>query len=72
MQVFEAVPKQWGNSLGITIPREVVKKQSITKKKKIRVFVMGDSTGKLKKLFGSLKTGKPTQKVMEEIDEGYD
>ena len=72
MQVFEAVPKQWGNSLGITLPRDVVKKQSITKRKKIRVFVMGDSTGKLKKLFGSLKVRKPTQKVMDEIDEGYD
>ena len=72
MQVFEAIPKQWGNSLGITLPRDVVKKQSITKRKKIRVFVMGDSTGKLKKLFGSLKVRKPTQKVMDEIDEGYD
>ena len=28
MQVFDAIPKQWGNSVGITIPREIVEKEN--------------------------------------------
>jgi len=34
MQVFETIPKQWGNSLGITIPKEVIEKENISIKKK--------------------------------------
>ena len=72
MQVFEAIPKQWGNSIGITIPRDVIQKERICPKKKARFLVVGTEIGNLKKAFGSLKLMKPTQKVMDEIDEGYD
>ena len=71
MEQFEAVPKKWGNSLGITIPSEIIKEENIKPKKKITVLVMGDAK-RLKDMFGTLKLKKPTQKVMEEIDEGYD
>lgn len=72
MQVFEAIPKQWGNSLGITIPKEIIKKQHISPKKKVKFLVVGEAMDELKKSFGSLKLKKTTQKAMDEIDEGYD
>ena len=72
MQVFEATPKQWGNSVGITIPKEVVEKENISTKRKIRFIAIGDKMDKLKDAFGTLKLKKSTQKVMDEIDEGYD
>ncbi len=72
MEQFKAIPKKWGNSLGITIPAEVVKEENIKPKKEVIVLVFGDKTRKLKNMFGTLKLKKSTQKVMEEIDEGYD
>jgi len=72
MQVFDAMPKQWGNSIGITIPKEVVEEEHISTQKKVRFIAIGNEMELLKKEFGSLKLKKPTQKVMDEIDEGYD
>ena len=72
MQVFEAKPKQWGNSLGITIPSEIVEEEGISTQKKIKILFIADKMGELKKEFGTLKLKKPTQKAMDEIDEGYD
>jgi len=72
MQVFEAIPKQWGNSVGITIPREIIEKEKISPKKRTKFLVVGSEMETLKKAFGSLKLKKPTQKVMDEIDAGYD
>ena len=72
MEQFTAVPKKWGNSLGITIPAEVIKEEKIKPQDKITVLVFKDYSKRLKKMFGTLKLKKPTQKVMEEIDEGYD
>lgn len=72
MEVFDAIPKQWGNSLGITIPSSIIKKEHISPKKKVKILVIGAEMASLRKAFGSLKLKKPTQKAMEEIDEGYD
>ena len=72
MQVFDAIPKQWGNSIGITIPREVIEKEKISPKQRVKFLVVGTERDNLKKAFGSLKLKKETQKVMDEIDAGYD
>jgi len=72
MKDFEAKPKKWGNSLGITIPKEIVDEEGIKEGKKIRIFVSVEKKNVLKETFGTLKWKKPTQKIMEEIDRGYD
>ena len=72
MEVFDAIPKQWGNSIGITIPREIIKKEHISPKKKAKFLVIGAAMDEVKKSFGSLKFKKSTQQIMDEIDEGYD
>lgn len=72
MHVFEAIPKRWGNSTGITIPKEVLEKEQISPKKKAKFIAIGNEMGQLKRTFGSLKLKKATQKAMDEIDEGYD
>ncbi|MFH1316690.1 MAG: AbrB/MazE/SpoVT family DNA-binding domain-containing protein [Candidatus Woesearchaeota archaeon] len=71
MDVFEAIPKHWGNSIGVTIPREIVKKNGIVPKKKVMLLVLREDNT-LEKMFGSLPRKKSTQKIMDEIDEGYD
>jgi len=72
MQVFDAIPKQWGNSIGVTIPREIIEKEHITLKKRTRFLVIGTAMDGVRKSFGSLRFKKPTQQIMDEIDEGYD
>ncbi|MBI2655882.1 hypothetical protein HYX06_05680 [Candidatus Woesearchaeota archaeon] len=72
MEQFKAAPKKWGNSLGVTIPTEIIKSENLKMNKEAIFLVMGDSRQKIKKLFGTLKIKKPTQQIMDEIDEGYD
>ncbi len=72
MYEFETIPRPWGNSVGITIPKNVVKREKIGFTKKIRVIVLNTDNKDLEKIFGSLKFNKPTQAIMDEIDEGYD
>lgn len=71
MHVFEAKPREWGNSLGITLPSEVVKGEGLSPDKKMTVIVLGKQSD-IKDIFGTLKLKKPTQKIMNEIDEEYD
>ena len=71
MHAFETTPKQWGNSLGITIPKDVVDKEQLSPGKRVRVLVIADKRSELRKVFGSLKLKMPTQKAMEEIDREY-
>ncbi|MDP3727855.1 MAG: AbrB/MazE/SpoVT family DNA-binding domain-containing protein [bacterium] len=71
MEVFQTKPKKWGNSLGVTIPKEIVDKEGLSPSKKVRVFIVLDkSMDEVRKSFGTLKLKIPTQKAMEEIDEG--
>ena len=72
MEQFKAAPKRWGNSLGVTIPSEVIKSENIKLNREVTFLVVGDARKKIKNMFGTLKIKKPTQKIMDEIDEGYD
>lgn len=72
MQSFDAIPKRWGNSLGVTIPREVIQKGKITPKRRVRFLVLSDEMEEVRKAFGTLTLRKPTQQVMDELDDGYD
>jgi len=72
MQIFDAIPKKWGNSVGITIPRNIIEKENISTKKKTKFIAIGSEMDQLKRAFGSLKLKKSTQKAMDDIDYGYD
>jgi len=72
MHVFEAIPKNWGNSIGVTIPKEIVKSERIKPKKKVKFMVLNTKENMLDGVFGTLKSKKSTQAIMDEIDEGWD
>jgi len=72
LQVFDAIPKHCGNSIGTTISQDIIEKVHISTKKKSKFIALGTEMDNLKRAFGSLKLKKSTQKVMEEIDKGYD
>ncbi len=72
MEAFEASPKEWGNSLGITIPKEIVEKAHLKPGKKVKIMIMADDMDAIRKTFGTLKMKRPTQQIMDDIDEGWD
>lgn len=72
MEQFEATTKKWGNSLGITIPADIIKEEKIKPNEKVNVLIFKDSKKIFRSVFGTMKLKMPTQKAMEEIDEGYD
>ena len=72
MHVFETRPKQWGNSLGITIPSEIVKEEGVCVEKKIKIIIIGEKNNPLKKLYGLSKNLKiDAQKVKDELREEW-
>jgi len=72
MEAIIVKAKEWGNSLGITIPKSVAKKEGIIANKEFTILIDGNAMKNVRKLFGQLKPKMSTQKAMEEIDKGYD
>jgi len=67
-QTCEAVTRKWGNSIGITFPKELVQKEHMKENQKIRVIVVTqDNT--LKETFGLLKgkLKKSAQQIKDEL-----
>jgi len=72
MAVFEAIPKQWGNSLGITLPKEIINNEFIKKNEPVKVLIVKEQKQNLRDIFGTIKLKKSAKELMDEIDEGYD
>ncbi len=62
---IEVETKQWGNSLGIIIPKEVINALKIKAKEKI-IIKIEKKESPLKELWGLGKGKKLTQKAREE------
>lgn len=64
----ETTTRKWGNSLGITLPKEVVEQEHIQENEKIKVLILKDSRA-LKKTFGMVrgKWRKSTQAIKDEL-----
>ncbi len=64
----ETTARKWGNSLGVTLPKELIEKEHIKENDKVKILVIKqDDT--LKRTFGILKgkLGKDTQKIKDQI-----
>ena len=64
------VVRKWGNSLGITLPRELVEGQNI-KEGDILSLPVVIKKANLSKIFGSIKTGMSGQKFKDMAREGW-
>ena len=63
--------KKWGNSLGIILPNEIIKSKGIVENEIIEIEIKKKNEP-LKKLFGSLIRKISTQKIKDEIKEGWE
>jgi len=64
----ETITRKWGNSLGITLPKEIVESQHLKEHEKIKILVLKE-TGNLSKTFGLArgKWKKSAQHIKDEI-----
>ena len=59
--------QRWGNSFGIIIPLEVVRRKKMREGEKIKAFIVKKSNV-LRETFGSHKFSKPVPRLMKEMD----
>ncbi|MFH1073314.1 MAG: hypothetical protein V1743_07845 [Nanoarchaeota archaeon] len=62
--------RKWGNSYGILLAKDELVEYGIHENETITVQL--DKQPNLHGLFGKFKFKKSTEKIMKEIDEGYD
>ena len=66
---IEVTVKKWGNSIGVILPKELVRKENLEENKKIIIEVVKEAN--LVKLFGSLKKKISGQEFKDMVREGW-
>jgi len=69
--MVNAVVKKWGNSYGVILPINVVRNHHLTENDVIDVKIK-KKVKPIISLFGTLKLKKSTQKIKDELREGWD
>lgn len=62
--------RQWGNSIGITLPRDLVENENIKPSEKLVVSVRRASS--IDSFFGKLKSKRSGQSIKDELKKGWD
>ncbi|MCZ7392036.1 MAG: hypothetical protein ABOK23_10165 [Candidatus Methanoperedens sp.] len=63
--------KKWGNSLGITLPVDIIRNKEIVENEIIEIEIKKKNEP-LKRLFGTLSRKITAQKLKEEIRTGWE
>jgi antitoxin component of MazEF toxin-antitoxin module len=67
------VLRKWGNSLGIVIPKDLIKKNKLKPDQKVHIIITKKSPTKVKDILGMFpEMNKSTKKIMEEVDRDLD
>jgi antitoxin component of MazEF toxin-antitoxin module len=64
--MIKAHTRAWGNSIGIVIPREVVRELNIKPHEEIVIEIRQKSGTVLKELFGTFKWKRPLHEVLRQ------
>lgn len=69
MLEVETKVRRWGRSLGIVIPKGILKGEGIKADDTVKIIVTKKKRGNaLEKTFGSVKFSKPTAEILSEGD----
>lgn len=66
---IETMTRKWGNSLGITIPKEVVDEAGLEENQRVLVEIR--KSADLKSIRGLVHLKKPTQQIKDEMRKGW-
>lgn len=64
--------REWGNSLGVIIPKEAIIKEGIKPNQEIIIQIHTKPITKVKDIFGKWPLKKPTKQLMKELDKEFD
>lgn len=64
----EVVARKWGNSIGVTVPREVLEKEGIKENERFFIDIRKGKLAKVKDIFGLARGWKiDSQKLKEDL-----
>ena len=69
---YETKLKKWGNSIGVVIPKEKIKREKLKEDQKVRVMISPVKSVKVKDIYGKLKWKKSTRKIVKDLDKELD
>ena len=69
--MVNAVVKKWGNSYGVILPVKIVRENDLSENEIIEIQIK-KKVRNIKALYGTLKLDKSTQKIKDELREGWD
>ena len=69
-RLVNAVVKKWGNSYGVILPVKIVRENDLTENEIIEIQIK-KKIRNIKALYGTLKLDKSTQKIKDELREGW-
>ncbi|MDD5133691.1 MAG: AbrB/MazE/SpoVT family DNA-binding domain-containing protein [Candidatus Nanoarchaeia archaeon] len=61
--------RKWGNSMGIILPKEIIKKEGLKENEKILIDIFKEAD--LSKMFGTLKRKLSGQEFKDMVREGW-
>jgi antitoxin component of MazEF toxin-antitoxin module len=64
MDTITCIPRKWGNSLGITIPKDVIEREGISEGQPLIISLSAKPD--LRVLFGTAKFSKSAQQMKDE------
>ena len=68
----KAKTKKWENSIGVVIPKEVVREENIKPNQQVTLMINAKPFTTGKDIFGTLNFNKSTEKLMREVDKDFD
>ncbi len=72
MEEIKVKTKKWGNSLGVIIPKKVVREQNIKPEQEVSIQINPNRFTTGKDIWGTMKFKKSTDQLMKEVDEDMD
>ena len=61
--------RKWGNSIGVALPSDIVEKEKIGANDQLVISVQ--KVVSIKDLFGTFKSKRSTQEIMDEVRKGW-
>ena len=71
MMEITAKTKKWGNSIGVIIPKEVIREQNIKADQEVTLTISKKPITTGKDLWGTFKFKKSTEQLMREVDKDF-
>jgi len=69
---FKTKLKPWGNSAGVVIPKKKIAEGDLSMGSDVQVTITPVEVLRAKDIFGKLKTTRPTEELLGEVDRQMD